>query len=425
MFQQIKSFFSKNINIATISGYQAQNDINQELSNLINQRYSNINNTFLEVMQKIQNTNISIPYQIEKNGEIVNNSITVQIEQLLSYPSPRQQTFEMLINDITEELLLNGVFYLMYEKKTNTLKCVKTNELTVNKYLSTNNRIPFQYLYHLSQGTTEYFNLKEDNGLIYFINNNYDNEKFLFASEIEFENYNILSSVHLSKSPLHKIGLAILTQKSIIDKNYFLTKNKKEADLLLVSGKNLITGEKKEELKAEITDKINNANQSGLPCVIILGGEEIKMDLKKINDNIFESQFIDLYNHHAKHIYQYFGLPIEKGLEQAKYSNAENSSIEYLEQAVKPKLNFIYSNLSYILSVIFNYNKTEYQVKPNYNEHSIVKQYKLSEITQLSNIATLNERRHTIGYMPLEGGDTINNQDANLFSINENNISNS
>ncbi len=401
--------------------YQLQSDIeiSKEVHLLINNRYNNIQNTLLEVIQKIQNTSISIPYQIEKNGKIANDKITTDIESLLSNPSIRQQTFEILINDIVLELLLNGVFYILYDKDKNDLKCLKSFEVQISQLLKENSNIP--YTYKVSQGsyTNETFTLIENLNGCYYVNN--DDSKILFTSEIEFEDLNNhIVAQHLSKSPLLEIGTFVVSQKKIIEKNFFLTVNKKESDILLVSGKNLVSGEKKQEISQSIENKIYNASKAGMPSVVVLGGEEIKMDLKQLNNGIFQSQFMDLYNDYAKHIYQVFGLPIEKGLEQAKYSNANNASIEYLEQAVKPRLNFIYSNLSSLLAIIFNFNKKDYKVKPNYSEHLIVKQYVLQEINALAEITTINERRQKIGLEPVTGGDTLtkNNQDF----LNENNF---
>lgn len=430
MIKQIKSFVKSYISISAatniprgIEGYYEQrldNKLSNDTKKLIINRYASIENTLLEVMQKIQNTSIGIPYQVKKQNKLTNDNITVKIEQLLSYPSPRQQTFEMLINDIMEEFLLNGVFYLMYEKENNSLKCIKTNEIFIKQVLATNNKIPSQYSYNVNKGSGEIFYYYDNGETIYFINDK--ENKFLFASEIEFESTEVNSSQHLSKSPLPRIANSVVSQKNIIEKNYFLISNKKEADLLLISGNNLIGEDKKRDLKEIIQNRIDDSSQTGKPCIVMLGGEEIKIDLKKINDNIFQQQFMDLYNYHAKHIYQYFGLPIEKGLEQAKYSNADNASIEYLEQAIKPKLNFIYSNLSYILSVIFDYSKQDYSISPNYNEHIIVKNYILQQLSQLADITTINERRQIIGYEPKEGGDNLIVKNQNLFDINENNI---
>ena len=399
--------------------YQIQSDVEiaKEVHLLINNRYNNIQNTLLEVIQKIQNTSISIPYQIEKNDKIVNDKITTDIESILNNPSIRQQTFEMLINDIVLELLLNGVFYILYDKDKNDLKCLKSFEVQISQTLQENSNIP--YIYKISQGSyvTETFTLIEDFNGCYYVNNN--DSKILFASEIEFEDqYNNIVMQNLSKSPLLKVANFVISQKKIIEKNFFLSTNKKESEVLLVSGKNLISGEKKQEISQAIENKVYNSSKTGTPGVVVLGGEDVKMDLKQLNNGIFQSQFMDLYDACAKHIYQVFGLPIEKGLEQAKYSNANNASIEYLEQAVKPKLNFIYSNLSNLFAIIFNFNKKDYKIKPNYTEHIIVKQYALQSAKNLEGIATINERRQIVGLEPIVGGDVLNAQDF----LNENNF---
>jgi len=77
--------------------------------------------------------------------------------------------------------------------------------------------------------------------------------------------------------------------------------------------------------------------------------------------------------------------------------------------------------LSFFLKKIFKL-KTTIELKANYNEHIIVKNYILQELNQLRDITTINERRQIMGYEPKEGGDDLSIKNQNLFDINENNL---
>lgn len=420
----VKSFLRQRPSQSAISTSQTcsqMSDNNFQIKNhVINNRYSFCENTLAVCIDKIAKTSMAIPYIIKKDGEVVNDSNTSLIDNAIKKPSLRQPTFEQFLQDAMKEYLLNGIIFILIDLETEQLRVLKTSEVAItNNNLSSNVEVVGQSIYkytiwkNMQLGQREDYYLDIENG--YYINSK--KTQILLPSDIEFEDFATQSTglVFLSKSMLNQIANFVYLQNLIIAKNKNLLQNKNSGDVTFINAKGDLTQQQQEELSNTIHQKITSVNNNGKPVFIF--GTEIEASNIKLNDGEFESQFMDVYQICEKEIFKSYAIPIEKGAEQAKYSNAQNGSMEFLEQAIKPPLNFTYAHITRALHLLYE-GLEDYELEADYSESNVVKEYNADFALKIKEFLSINEIRERLGYEPRADGDTLtgNNTMQNLFN---------
>lgn len=421
-FNPLASQISSYYNMQTDSNsVDLQND-NSAIWNSNPQRF--YKNTLAILLEKVSSTISNIEYTLEnEDGDPVKDIMYQDIINKIEKPSLRQQTKKQLIEDLAIEYLANRLMFLVYKETDESLYCIKSYEILVeNQYFD--DKIFKSYRLKISPTKQIVLTFLPDK--LYYYNSA---EKIrLYPSELVFEelskyNLNYFNLVYL-KHIFNDIFDFVYLEEMITLKNLAICKTKQDANLINIypTGNQILTNP--EAIKQAIQQATSNAQKNGSTQVIATS-VPVEAKLLQLNDNNFNMQFIEQYKEIAqKGLFSYFQVPVQFGLEQAKFTNNITGSLDYLENAIMPKCDFIYNFLTNTIQDIFN-NPNVF-IKPNYNKTSIKQQYDSERSLKLVNIATINELRQMNGLEPIPEGDVLlkNSQTNQLQEDNQNLIKN-
>lgn len=414
----IKNFFNKFLEKKSLNRVLSQNssiNYHQQNGSTFNSTldsdnvwqknpYNYLKNTLATLINGISNTISTLDYEFRnEKGDILTSNHLQEVENLLKNPSSRQQTKEQLLKDLAKEYTFNNLMFLIYDLELKELSCIKAFEI-MPQNLYTDNKMYKSYIWYKGQSKVEYFNLIEDG---YYVNN--DNNLYLFASELVFEELGTVLGTHsiYTKNVFNEMWKYHYLEYLIINKNTLLCDGKQEANLLAVSLKNNNTTMTEDDKRA-ITETIKNSTRLAYnngQTQAIFFDNPIDASLISLNNNVFNMQFKEQLDEVKRSMYAYFKIPTQSGLEQAKFTNNITGGLEYIENAVKPRADFIYNFLSRTINSIFQINIS---IIPIYQHTSIMKQFNADYLVKIQNFLTKNEARDLIQYEPIKGGDVLN-----------------
>lgn len=372
-----------------------QNNVN--LQHALNNRYGYVQSVVGSIINTISGTCASLPCIVRDRTteKEITSKTTDYIYNIVSKPSLEQQSYYQLIYDAIFEYTLNGYLCLMLDNtdiKNPKISVIESNRITCQS--QNNNYITSLIIFNKAKQTQESYSLDIDNNC-YICNGQ---EKYLFTSDVYFNNANTIN-VLLSRSILNYNYQDILTIVFAKNKNNYLIKNKDDTNIVLFStiDNEILTPEDEIRIKESIQSAMSSVNNG--KSAPLFTSTPVKSDLLKLNDGKFESQFDNLILESMKNIYRSYQYPILKDLEQSKYDNAYYAQINFLEQCLMPRLEYVYSVLSRLFNFLLNDNSF-------YIYFDITKsiEYKMQEsiiLNRNSKVMTIKEYREKIGLPPL------------------------
>jgi len=324
-------------------------------------------------VQLISDTIASIPIHVKniKDGEILSHPIDIAFNNSLlsKYTLMKQLIWDMYIYG-------NGLAYI--------------------KRASDGTPTSIIYCPHGSYSIM-YNELKQE--LYYLIPN---------LTKKRVEPINCIHLVHNSKDGVNGKGIPLYAKK-ILDialatdnhsKNYF--ENGANIDGLLKSSKPLTSAQKLDIKNSWET--VHGAGKTG--GIAVLGND---LDYTAIGNNANDSQMIESRKWNAEEVARYLSLdPSILGISgTSAYNSIEQAQLAFLSHCIYPLISLIENELNRKLIKPSEFNKILVDMDENhimFSDKSSTANY-YSTLTK-NGILSINEARHSLGFAPIENGDS-------------------